>query len=52
MELVMEYLPWIIALVAAWLIFGMALKLARAVIRIGCSLIAVAVLVLVLVNLF
>ena len=52
MDLVMEYLPWIIALVVGWLVLGLALKLARAVISIGCSLIAVAVVILVLVNLF
>ena len=52
MELVMEYLPWIIALAAAWLIIGVLLKLARAVISIGCSLIVVAVVVVILVNLF
>lgn len=52
MDIVMEYLPWIIAVIAAWLVLGIGLKLARAVIRIGCSLIAVGVIILILINLF
>lgn len=48
---VQEYLIWIIAAVGAWLMLGMILKLARSVINIGCSLIAVIVLILILVNL-
>lgn len=52
MDIVMEYLPWIIVVIAAWLVLGLVMKLARAVISIGCSLIAAGVVILLLVNLF
>jgi hypothetical protein len=52
MDQLMEYLPWIIAITAAWLVLSLGLKLARTVIRLGCSLIAIGVVIVILVSLF